>query len=601
MYINPFSNRYPENMSLEQIKELFVDEFIDIPSVLNHHHHFIWGARGSGKSMLFRYIQAKCYAETILELKEQRIIDCPIFPIYYKISSNTLRIKEFSLLDSNYASLLSEHTIIISIVKVVIENIKRYKDLDKECLNNYVKTVVYELFSIEVMGSIERASNILSVDKDPLEWMNLICNFELQAVSVYLRNICKRVDVTYSGTITGYHDFLIPFLKKTKSLFGIDNLVFYLLIDEAGRSYDFQQEIINGWIACRDHDLFSIKLTSVKAEYVTFFTRDKWQIQNTHDYSESELNIVHYSKMGYKEKLKKVVQKRFAVYGLEMKKIEEFYPVNTNYSNIVKHEKQRLKKEYDRTDCKEDFSVYCSRRLMPAVYQYLSDKHLSPSYSGFDMLVSTSSGIIRNFLEPSRIMYDAVIAEEDKTFVERIPVEIQEEKINDYSKTFLDKIRFISSNPEEKNALIYLDNLVKSLGMYFRERLLIKGLTEGRIFSFTIRDEEQLDYEFRKVLQYAEQYDYLQKSFYSGKNGKVTENWYLLSRRLAPVFKIDPTALKGRVSFSVYDIQLAMRNPGEFVKRKIDKLNKSMQNKESYQISLFDMNFDEILYEGDDE
>ena len=102
-------------------------------------------------------------------------------------------------------------------------------------------------------------------------------------------------------------------------------------------------------------------------------------------------------------------------------------------------------------------------------------------------------------------------------------------------------------------------------------------------------------------MQLAEQYDYLQKSYYSGKNGKVTENWYLLSRRLAPVFKIDPTALKGRVSFSVYDIQLAMRNPSDVVQGKIDKLKNSMQSQENSQINLFDMGLDEIIYEGDEE
>ena len=144
-----------------------------------------------------------------------------------------------------------------------------------------------------------------------------------------------------------------------------------------------------------------------------------------------------------------------------------------------------------------------------------------------------------------------------------------------------------------------MENLIRALGNYFRERLLTEDLTEGRIFSFTIRQIELLDYSERRVLQLAEQNDYLQKSFYSGKNRKSVEEWYLLSRRLAPFFKLDPTALKGRVAFSSYDIQVAMNDPDKFVKEKMDKLRKNQLDKNNVQLELFDV-YDELVY-GEEE
>lgn len=596
---NPFSNRYPENMSCDQIKELFVDEFVDLPSILNHNHYFIWGARGSGKSMLFKYIEACCHADSVEELKQQSLINCPIIPIYYKIATNALRMVEFVLIDQNYAALLSEHMLIMSIVRLTLNNIKNYDDVPKENKVKYVKQIVYELFGIEVDDSVLRANKLRTAEEEPLEWLSSICWYELQAVLDYLRNTNKKIDIDYRGCIVGYHDFLIPFFELTKKLVGIENLVFYLLIDEAGRTHEFQQEIINGWIACRNHDVLSIKLTSVKAEYTTFYTRDRWAIQKIHDYSETILNIVHYSKKDYKTKIKKIVQKRFAAYGIEIDDIEEFYPIDGKYQEIIDSEKNKLEKEY--ADCKtqETFSEYCSRRLMPRVFQYLSGKHKIPScYSGFEMLVATSAGIIRNFLEPSEMMYNAVAEQNKGQKVMNIPASIQEEQINIYSEQFFAGIYNIPlNNKEEKDILLKLENLIRSLGNYFRARLLMKDLTEGRIFSFAIKQVEKLEYKERRVLQLAEQYDYLQKSFYSGKDGTNAEEWYLLSRKLAPFFKLDPTALKGRIVFSPLDIQIAMKNPDQFVKMKMDKLQKRKSEKENkvHQISLFD-DEDAILY-----
>ncbi len=598
MSINPFSNDYPENMSNDLIKELFVDEFVNLSNVLNRNHHFIWGARGSGKSMLFRYIEACFYSDSIKELGQQSLIETPMIPIYYKIANNALRVAEFKLIDKNYAALLSEHVLIMSLVRLTLNNIKKYRDIEKIDKVQYVKKIVYGLFSIEVEGSVSCANMVTNIDDEPLEWLDLICQKEVQAVYNYLKNIYKKIDYGYQGSISGYHDFLIPFFKLTKELIGINNLVFYLLIDEAGRTYEFQQEILNGWIACRNHDLLSLKLTSVKIEYVTFYTRDKWLIQNTHDYSETDLSIVRYSINDYKSKVRKVIEKRFDVYNMGIDDVESFFPFDDEYQKLINRVREKLKEEYKNCSTKETFGEFCSRRLMPKVYQYLSKKHLNPRYMGFDILVATSSGIIRNFLEPARMMYDDVYQNKGNEICE-IPVNIQEENIYKYSKNFFEKIRCISSDPQDNIVLKKLENLIRALGNYFRERLLTENLTEGRIFSFTIRQIEQLDYSERRVLQLAEQNDYLQKSFYSGKNRKSVEEWYLLSRRLAPFFKLDPTALKGRVAFSSYDIQVAMNDPDKFVKEKMDKLRKNQLDKNNVQLELFDV-YDELVY-GEEE
>ena len=67
-----------KSAEFQQIKDYFVDDFVDLQNIMNHNHHFIWGARGSGKSMLLKYIEASCQADTIEILKQQKLIDCPV-------------------------------------------------------------------------------------------------------------------------------------------------------------------------------------------------------------------------------------------------------------------------------------------------------------------------------------------------------------------------------------------------------------------------------------------------------------------------------------------------------------------------------------------
>ena len=57
---NPFEIKTPEQNSAQDVVDLFVDVFPDFYQVLEKGHTFINGPRGSGKSMMFRYIQPDC-------------------------------------------------------------------------------------------------------------------------------------------------------------------------------------------------------------------------------------------------------------------------------------------------------------------------------------------------------------------------------------------------------------------------------------------------------------------------------------------------------------------------------------------------------------
>src|SRR4051812_9594253 len=59
---NPFVVESPEKLSPEQIVNLFVKEFTRLETVKQRRHTLIWGSRGSGKSMMLRYLEPQCQA-----------------------------------------------------------------------------------------------------------------------------------------------------------------------------------------------------------------------------------------------------------------------------------------------------------------------------------------------------------------------------------------------------------------------------------------------------------------------------------------------------------------------------------------------------------
>src|SRR5204862_413961 len=60
--MNPFAVESPEKLRADEVFNLFVEENSGIEVVQQRKHAFIWGPRGSGKSMLMRFLEPRCQA-----------------------------------------------------------------------------------------------------------------------------------------------------------------------------------------------------------------------------------------------------------------------------------------------------------------------------------------------------------------------------------------------------------------------------------------------------------------------------------------------------------------------------------------------------------
>ncbi|MCJ7634158.1 hypothetical protein MUP77_17440, partial [Candidatus Bathyarchaeota archaeon] len=131
-----------------------------------------------------------------------------------------------------------------------------------------------------IASSIAIADESVDRNKDPLLWLNWLFFEELVKVGRFLRLIVfNKQPPNYDAAVTGYHDFLLPFVKSVRLLLGKWSAPIYILLDDADRLTKTGQQIVNTWVANRDQRDLCIKVSARREGYLTFNTRDSVEIE----------------------------------------------------------------------------------------------------------------------------------------------------------------------------------------------------------------------------------------------------------------------------------------------------------------------------------
>ena len=103
---NPFKVRSPEKLLAEDAVDLFVNVFTDFYKIKDPGHSFLNGPRGSGKSMMFRFLQPDC--QCLALNRELHAID--FFSVYVPLKNTSLNISELERIDDRHGSTyINEH------------------------------------------------------------------------------------------------------------------------------------------------------------------------------------------------------------------------------------------------------------------------------------------------------------------------------------------------------------------------------------------------------------------------------------------------------------------------------------------------------------
>lgn len=575
---NPFVVESPEKLSPNEIVDLFIERYTSIETVKRQKHTFVWGSRGSGKSMMLRYLEPQCQAirRGGFEAFFTRQAEC-FFAVFMPCKEGQFNKTELELLGNNASLIITEHMLNLSIAGRIIDCLKKQipsESIKEGELVGFAENAVRLFDKAAIASSLNKTNEKFNSGNAPLDWLQELFRNESGEVSAFLRGIVLQAGVvTYGGATTGYHDFLLPFLRYFQELGFLRSAPIYLMIDDADRLSKGQQSILNSWIANRDHNVVCIKVGAKREGYKTFMTKDGGVIEQPHDYSEIDVEALYtQSKSDYSQKIKLIADRRLVLANSTVTDIEKFLPADSNEQSLLERLKLETADEWEKVGKPGRRSDYVTRYASARLFQHLKKTRNKKSYAGFQNMVHLSSGIIRDFLEPCYLMFDESISKGqnplERGFIES---SIQDDVLLRSSEyLLLTKFEDIRKElpPENWSHLEKLRRLVESLGRLFYERLHDEEAREARIFSFTVRGKnvpEDID----AVLQLGVTHRFFLLRTYSSKEGGGREYWYILNRRLCPVYKLDPTGFEGRISLTPAYLQLALENPEKFVRMRL--------------------------------
>jgi len=586
---NPFAVQTPEGMKAVDVNELFVDVFTDFYHVPRQGHTFLNGPRGSGKSMMFRFMLPDCQS---LHLKK-KLNQLEYFSIYIPIKKTSINIVDVRMLEKHANIMLNEHLLTMYASTIIFEALSTYfkgvEDKNRECnkaLSSYYgkdfKTLLDNSGYEGVPDPIEETDTIESI----FSKMHKICDTIYQDTLHYVKRLTFSNDISayiYSGPICGYLDFLYPFLAKIKKLplFPPDSPIF-LLIDDADNLSDTQKRILNTWVSYRTSAEVSLKISTELNKYNIFRTVSGVTIDTPHDYSEVNIATVYTSsKDKYRERVTDIVNKRLLNSGIQTD-AEKFFPANEKQEKRIKEIYEKIIAEYPEKGRGYRPNDDAYRYAIPEYIKELASHRASPTYcyAGFKELVNISSGIIRYFLEPAFLMYSEMMSRNPSELVKYIDPSVQNKTIKEDSERFmeyeLDKIKKdvtfrdkeidkVDLNKSEK-----LKNLIQGMGGLFY-KILVSDSAERRVFSIALNDTP--DNELSEVLDLGIQYGYLHESSISNKKKTGRSKLYILSRRLAPYFTLDPSGFAGYKHMNSSILKIALKDHQKFIDTILKKEN----------------------------
>lgn len=569
---NPFEIKTPENNTAEEIVGLFVDVFTDFNKILETNHAFLNGPRGSGKSMMFRYMLPDC--QMMLGKKSSEL---DYFALYIPIKLTSINVVDLERLENHANTILNEHLLVTLIMS---RSFKFIADkLGPSVLNEYtseIKSFVDNAFNYYATLNDIDSSKIVNLDSmSGIEYFNGLALI-IDKLHVECRKRCNQIALDSNSSIypsfniplIDYIDFMLPvFSEMAKIPCFPKGKPFFLLVDDAGYLNETQTKVLNTWVSYRTTGDICIKL-STQLDYKTYLTTNGKRIDSPHDYTEINIATIYTSsKNKYLERVSSIVEKRLSYYLKLNVSPYDFFPTDAKQEQEIRTIYEQLYRENYDSDRDYAGGDAARRYAVPEYIKQLKSKRSASTYNyaGFKQLVGVSSGIIRHFLAPASEMYIKQATENgEKNSVEFIKDGIQNSVIREYSKNFI--FNEIEKTEKEsdvaKDIATKLFNLVDCLGQLFL-KILLSNCSERRVFSVALTDNP--DNELKYILDKGVQLGFFHESTIGNKEGIGRNKLYVLSRVLSPHYGLDPSSFAGYQFMSSTVLKLALNNRRQFL------------------------------------
>jgi hypothetical protein len=558
-----------------------VDVFTDFYKIRDKGHCMVNGPRGCGKSMMFRYLMPDCQVLS----HGCPVQKLPFFAVLVSIKNTDLNLTELQrLIDGHANVILNEHFLTMYVASKTFATLAKLRIKEDSKANAAARAFYLERFvpRLRVAGWAGEATD------DPkhatvqtcFARMTDICDGLYQTVIRYLRQIsfAPAESKQYRGPLCGYLDFLYPLLEDLRTLPFMSKGPIYLLMDDADYLNAVQTRVLNSWISTRTSGTVSIKV-STQLKYKTYQTVGGMSVDSPHDYSEINISDIYTTSRGkYLNRVEEIVRKRLLAAGSK-KTPYEYFPEDKEQEDEIRQIGQELREKWKTTGRGHRASDDVVRYARPTYIARLLGKRKAGSkysYAGFEQLVHISSGLIRYFLEPAAQMFTEELARSTANRVTGIRPSLQNDIIRatadnlmftEYEKIFQeerDHTQDAVHLARLKDNKIKLHNLIRALGGIFHAKLISQD-AERRVFSVAFSDTP--DPEVLELFNLGIQFGYFHRSTIGNKDGTGRTPLYVLTRRLAPQFGLDPTGFAGYLFITNDRILEAIENPDRFLRK----------------------------------
>lgn len=549
---NPFEFDAAANLPLDMIEEVYIEDHNCSRFIFSNRNIFLLGERGSGKSMMLIYHSLRL---TLLKSKkEETPSNFDYVGIHIPCKRPLFNKPEYLLIsDRSLASSISEHYLVLAVLYAIADELGASEDIVSElnhidCISDFEYLIGAELpkknnfFDAIKMFSQRQINKVENYPGSLVNLFNEIPLYSFQSVILPVLNLVKTCDL----------------LKKSH---------FILMIDDAHDLNDFQIRKINSWVSYRDHSLFSIKIATADVYKHSLETEFGSYIVEGHDFTSinMEKNLQNSTSPFYKL-AKDIIERRLNLVNLTDVSAEDYFPANKSLQEDLRkcEESVRAQALLEYPDApKKKISDYIYKKKRVEYFRNRAHKANKPPYSGFDILIHASTGVIRNLLSPCYEMFDQAYSEANGKKIEFIAPKIQESVLMETSEKMWTNLRAKKLSDQltdcTEEQAIWIHNFFETLGDLFTKRLKVHN-SEPRVLTFTISgNSEEYSKIIEPVFNIARKALLLYERSGPAKDSGRRETVYVPNRMLWIARGLDPVGQHGRVSIPAKDIVAAFK------------------------------------------
>jgi len=115
------------------------------------------------------------------------------------------------------------------------------------------------------------------------------------------------------------------------------------------------------------------------------------------------------------------------------------------------------------------------------------------------------------------------------------------------------------------NEIERLRNIVRGIGARFKVNIMDETCTQRRVFSFSISGEPSK--KIKAILKLGVIHGYFYMDSINAKNGMERVTLYVLTRRLAPAFSLDPIGFSGYLTLTTKELAEMSEHPQTYINR----------------------------------